>query len=89
MTDTPKKTRRSSGDKAKKIVSLTIDPALINQVDAYAADRGVSRSAAIESAIMELLTSNSHTPFAIAENSLVQPDDSLFASPQLGAAIFY
>jgi hypothetical protein len=90
MTDAPKKQRTArSGDKTKKIVSLTIDPALISQVDAYAADRGISRSAAIENAITGLFVVNSSPPLTAVENSLVQPDDCIFASPQLGAAIHY
>jgi len=71
---------------AKKVVSLTIDPALVKQVDAYAADKKISRSAAIEAAIVGLLALNS--PIATPENSLTQPD-CMFASPALGAAILY
>ena len=78
--------RPPSGDVAKKVVSLTIDPALIKQVDDYAAEKKISRSAAIEAAITSLLAGNS--PVAAAENSLVQPD-CMFASPSLGAAIHY
>jgi len=78
--------RRPSGDFAKKVVSLTIDPALVKQVDEYAADKKMSRSAAIEAAIVGLLAVNS--PIAPVENSLVQPD-CIFASPSLGTAIYY
>jgi hypothetical protein len=88
----PKKrrTRRSPvGDKAKKIVSLTIDPTLIGQIDFYAAEKGISRSSAIETAIIELLALKPGSPTAVANNSLVLPDDCLFASPSLGAAIHY
>ena len=91
MPDTKKLSRggrRSSGDVAKKVVSLTIDPALIKQVDDYAADKKMSRSAAIEAAIVGLLASNSESPTATAENNLVQPD-CIFASPACGAAIHY
>jgi metal-responsive CopG/Arc/MetJ family transcriptional regulator len=72
---------------AKKVVSLTIDPALVKQVDAYAVGKKMSRSAAIEAAITSLLTLNS--PIATAENSLVQSDNCVFASPASGTAIFY
>ena len=78
--------RPPSGDVAKKVVSLTIDPALIKQVNDYAADKKISRSAAIEAAIVGLLAGNS--PVATADNSLVQPD-CMFASPDFGAAIHY
>ena len=72
--------RPPSGDVAKKIVSLTIDPALIKQVDAYAAGKRISRSAAIEAAITGLLALNS--PIGTA-------DRCIFATPSLGAAIRY
>ena len=78
--------RPPTGDVAKKVVSLTIDPALVKQVDEYAADKKISRSAAIEAAIVGLLALNS--PIATVENSLVQPD-CVFASPSLGLAIYY
>jgi len=90
MPDRKKESRSGrppSGNVAKKVVSLTIDPALIKQVDEYAADKKISRSAAIEAAIAGLLALSS--PVVAAENSLVQPDGSIFASPSLGAAIFY
>jgi len=90
MAPTKKESRSGrppSGNVAKKVVSLTIDPALIKQVDGYAADKKISRSAAIEAAIVGLLASNS--PIALAENSLVQSDYCIFASPALGAAILY
>jgi hypothetical protein len=79
--------RPPSGDVAKKVVSLTIDPALIKRVDDYAADKKISRSAAIEIAITELLALN--RPAAMVDNSLVQPDTCIFASPTLSAAIHY
>ena len=78
--------RPPAGDVAKKVVSLTIDPMLIKQVDEYAADKRMSRSAAIEAAITKLLVLN--CPIVTAENSLTQPD-CMFASPALGAAILY
>ena len=90
MIDTKKTSRtgrRPSGEVAKKVVSLTIDPALIQRIDAYATDNGMSRSAAIETAITGLLTSES--PDATAGNSLVQPDSCIFASPSMGTAIRY
>jgi len=89
MAHTKKESRTGrplTGDVAKKVVSLTIDPALVKQVDEYAADKKMSRSAIIEAAIVGLLAVNS--PIAMAENSLVQPD-CIFASPSLGAAILY
>ncbi|MCL2711566.1 MAG: ribbon-helix-helix domain-containing protein [Planctomycetaceae bacterium] len=73
--------RPPSGGVAKKVVSLTIDPALIKQVDEYAANKRISRSAAIEAAIVGLLTSNSGSP-------ITQPD-CVFASPAVGTAILY
>jgi len=73
--------RPPSGDVAKKVVSLTIDPALIKQVDKYAANKKISRSAAIEAAIVGLLALNVGSP-------ITQPD-YVFASPALGAAILY
>ena len=76
--------RPPSGDIAKKIVSLTLDPALVKQVDAYAADKRISRSAAVEAAITGLLA-----PVVTADNNLVQPDRCIFATPSLGAAIHY
>ena len=78
--------RRPSGESAKKVVSLTLDPALIKQVDEYAADKKVSRSAAIEAAIVGSLALN--RPLTTVENSLVQ-SDCAFATPALGAAILY
>ena len=86
-TKQPSRTGRPPlGGIAKKVVSLTIDPALIKQVDDYATDKKISRSAAIEAAILGLLAGNS--PVATAENSLVQPD-CMFATPDFGAAIHY
>jgi hypothetical protein len=77
--------RQPVGDVAKKVVSLTIDPALLQQFDTYVADKGISRSAAVEAAIAGLLASNS--PIATAAN--FQQSDCIFASPSLGAAIHY
>ena len=78
--------RPPSGGVAKKVVSLTIDPALVKQVDEYAVDKKMSRSAAIEAAIVGFLALNS--PIATTENSLVQ-SDCIFALPSLGTAILY
>ena len=91
MTDTNKKRtgRSPSGDKAKKIVSLTLDPALVAKIDEYAAEKKISRSAAIENAITGLFAVSPTTPQPVVENSLVQPNDCIFASPQLGTAIHY
>ena len=84
--------RSPKGDTAKKIVSLTIDPALISQVDGFASDKDMSRSAALEKIITEWLAIPSDSPIASTasaiDNSLVQ-SDCLFASPSLGAAIMY
>ena len=90
MAQTKKESRTGrppTGDVAKKVVSLTIDPALVKQVDEYAADKKMSRSAAIEAAIVGLLAVNS--PIAKAENSVMQPEHCIFASPALGTAIFF
>ena len=91
MTDTNRKRtgRSPSGDKAKKIVSLTLDPALVAKIDEYAAEKKISRSAAIETAITGLFVVSATTSLPMIENSLMQPDDCIFASPQLGGAIFY
>ena len=90
MTDTEKKPRRSpASDKTKKIVSLTLDPALVAKVDEYAAEKKISRSAAIETAITGLFVVSPTTSQPMVDNSLVQPDDCIFASSQLGGAIFY
>jgi len=80
--------RPPSGNVAKKVVSLTIDPMLITQVDEYAADKKMSRSAVIEAAVVGYLALNASSPIATTENCLVQPD-CIFASPALGAAIYY
>jgi hypothetical protein len=77
--------RQPAGDVAKKVVSLTIDPVLLQQLDAYTAEEGISRSAAVEAAITGLLALNS--PTTTAEN-FVQ-SDCIFASPSLGSAILY
>jgi len=77
--------RQPVGDVAKKVVSLTIDPALLQQVDAYTAEKGISRSAAVEAAIMGLLAMKN--PITAAEN-FGQPD-CIFASSSLGSAILY
>ena len=79
--------RPPSGGVAKKMISLTIDPALIKQVDDYAADKKVSRSAAIEAAIVGLLAVQLENPIT-TDNSLAQPD-CMFATPAFGAAIHY
>ena len=80
--------RPPAGDVAKKVVSLTIDPALVKQVDEYAADKRMSRSAIIEAAVVGFLALNASSPMATMENSQVQPD-CVFASPSLGVAILY
>ena len=73
----------------KKVISLTIAPALVKQIDAYAADKKISRSAAIEAAIVGLLTPKLDDSIATAEHSRAQPDGCVFATPALGSAIFY
>ena len=55
--------------------------------NAYAADKKISRSAAIESAITGLIALND--PIVTVENNLGQSDSCIFASPSLGAAILY
>jgi len=87
MTETKKQSRKK--DSTKKIVSLTIDPILIEKIDGYAASKKISRSAAIEFSITGLLALNSDSASAVPENSLVQPEESIFASPQLGTAIHF
>jgi len=89
MTDTKKTSRTGRENKAKKIISVTIDPALIHQIDTYAADRGISRSAAIETVLTGFFATKSTPAFTMPDKSLVQPDNCLFASSQLGAAIHY
>jgi hypothetical protein len=87
-----RKRRSPAGDDSKKIVSLTIAPALVARIDEYAADKKISRSAAIENAIVNWLAPPPASPVATASepvNSLIQPDDCLFASPQAGHAILY
>ena len=76
---------------AKKIVSLTIAPALVARIDEYAAEQKISRSAVIENAMMNWFELPVNSPAAINEpdNSLVQSDDCVFASPQVGHAILY
>ena len=81
--------RPSSGNVAKKVVSLTIAPALIKQIDAYSADKKISRSAAIEAAIVGLLMPESDDSITTAEHSRAQPDGCVFATPALGSAILY
>jgi hypothetical protein len=70
---------------------LTIAPALVARIDEYAAEKKISRSAVIENAMMNWFASPVNSPAAINEpdNSLVQSDDCVFASPQVGHAILY
>jgi hypothetical protein len=73
----------------KKIVSLTLDPALVAKIDEYAASHKKSRSAVIEYFIhTALFEPERPIPVAPPVNSLVQPE-SIFASPEIGQAIFY
>lgn len=78
MTDLQKQSQTKNA--SKKIVSLTIDPVLIQRLDCYAAQNHLSRSAAIETAITTLLCPNTAV---FAE----PPEESIFASPQIGTAI--
>ena len=87
MTETKKASRKR--DSTKKIVSLTLDPVLVARVDEYAAEKKISRSAAIETAITGLLAPKPITSLAIAENNVALSNDCIFASPQLGTAIHY
>jgi metal-responsive CopG/Arc/MetJ family transcriptional regulator len=100
MTETKKqrKGRTPIGEKAKKIVSLTIDSELLEKIDSYAADKKLSRSAAIEEVIIKTLstpTTSRQTTDRLAamretENNLVQSSDgAMFAAPQLGRAVLY
>ena len=98
MTETKKQSRkrRTPTESAKKVVSLTIDPALIDSMDEYAANKRISRSAAIEEAILNFfvapLQASQDSPVPIHEpvNSVVQPNRNYeYAAPQHGKAIFY
>ena len=95
MTDEKKQSRKGrspAGDKAKKNFSFSLDPVLVKDLDHYATDKRLSRSSAIEAAITALLTVKSDRPVArtaSVDNSLVQPDDNIFATPAMGAAIHY
>ena len=101
MTETKKqpRTKRSpAGDSTKKIVSLTLDPTLIAFLDHYAVENNVSRSKAVELATALLREPTISVPSLpsvpavnvnATENSLVQSDGCIFASPSIGQAIFY
>jgi len=89
----PRAGRSPKGDSAKKIVSLTIDPALISQIDSYATNKGISRSAAIEEAIAGWFASQ-QSPKSIATTAnttdkSVPQFEYIFATPALGKAIRY
>jgi hypothetical protein len=95
-----RKGRSPAGEKAKKVVSLTIDPKTLAFIDEFAAKRNISRSQAVEYAIdtmpmcekcplEEADTPIASTKSAETENSLVKPNNCLYASPQVGKAIFY
>ena len=96
MTNTknqPRKKRFPAGENSKKIVSLALDPTLIAKIDEYAAEHSLSRSRAVETAIA-CLTGQQSIGFSpataySAENSLATPNDCIFASPQVGQAVFY
>ena len=93
MTNTKKQSRKGrspAGDTAKQIVSLTIDPALVAEIDKYAAEKTISRSKAVEAAIVCLTAPIASIPAEVDPvNALVSPDDCMFAAPSLGHAIFY
>ena len=98
MTETKKQSRkrRTPTESAKKVVSLTIDPALVAQVDEHARLNQMSRSAVIEEAILNYfvqpLPESKNSPESISEpvNSLVQPNSNdQYASLPVGKAIFY
>ena len=82
--------KKQSRNSEKKVVSLSIDRALIEKLDDYAAEKKISRSAAAESAIARLSMPVNSMTESVSENSLVQPEGStIFASPQAGQAILY
>jgi hypothetical protein len=95
--DTMSKTKKQPKSD-KKIVSLSVSETLMGKLDEYAADNGVSRSAAVEDAIVCLTKPIAGTVSGqalpvnnldqLSENSLVQ-SGSVFASPQIGQAIMY
>jgi len=98
MTETKKQSRkrRTPTENAKKVLSLTIDPALIEHVDEYASNNQMSRSAVIEEAILNYfvqpLPESTDSPVPISEplNSIVQSNSNYeYAAPQHGKAIFY
>ena len=98
MTETKKQSRkrRTATENIKKVVSLTIDPALIAHIDEHAELSQMSRSAVIEKAILNYFvqplpeSKNSPVPISEPVNSLVQPNSNYeYAAPQTGKAIFY
>ena len=80
----PKKQSRKTG---RKIISLSVNPALIETLDGYAAEQNLSRSAAMEAAIVRLTAPTPAVPTTVSVNS--PSDGGLFASPQIGQAIRY
>ena len=95
MTDIkiPSRKRRSaSKDDAKKVVSLSLNPALLESIDKYAAEQNISRSTAIEHAIVKMFAEPANSPLTMDEspNDFMQDNnENLYASPQLGQAILY
>jgi hypothetical protein len=96
MTETKKQSRKGrspAGDATKKVVSLTLDPALIDGIDKIAKAINVSRSKAVEIAITGLIAtppSVASTPVsAPSKDAALSPHDCMFASPQMGQAISY
>jgi hypothetical protein len=88
ITKQPRAGRPANGNAAKKVVSLTLDPAIIAQVDAYATEHKISRSAAIETILQESFEAKPQSMIAPAVNSLVQPEN-IYATPAIGEAILY
>ncbi|MCL2005335.1 MAG: ribbon-helix-helix protein, CopG family [Planctomycetaceae bacterium] len=95
MTDTKtqsRKKRSTSKDDTKKVVSLSVYQTLLKSIDKYAAEENVSRSVAIEHAIIKMFAEPASSPLTLDElpNDFMQDNnENLYASPQLGQSIFY
>ena len=93
MTDTKTQSRKKrSKDNVKKVVSLSVYQTLLESIDKYAAEQNVSRSVAIEHAIIQMFAEPASSSLTLEEspNDFIQDNnENLYASPQLGQAIFY
>ena len=71
MTDTKTQSRKkrsaSKGD-AKKVVSLSVYQTLLESIDKYAAEQNVSRSVAIEHAIIKMFAEPASSLLAVEES---------------------